>query len=157
MIHLQYNIPNEEVQLELGAQLAKVCHSSVLIFLYGDLGAGKTTLVRGFLRGLGYEGKVRSPTYTLVEPYSIAGYQLIHADLYRLTEGRDLLELGLIDQLDDKTICFIEWPERAQQQLPMADFACYIAHLSNGRELRLIAYTAKGEQILQALEQTWGV
>ena len=104
----------------LGARLAHVLTPGCILYLRGDLGAGKTTLVRGLLHGLGYPGIVKSPTYTLVEPYAIGKWRLFHWDLYRLADPEELEYLGLREQLDGETALLIEWPERGPGELPPA-------------------------------------
>ena len=96
--------------------------ASLIVYLKGDLGAGKTTLVRGFLRGLGYKGTVKSPTYTLIEPYRIAGKSICHLDLYRLADAEELEYLGVRDLLQEETVLLIEWPERGEGVLPSRRF-----------------------------------
>lgn len=149
-------IPDETAQLAYGETLAsawqKSHESGAFIYLYGDLGAGKTTLVRGFLRHLGHQQIVRSPTYTLVEPYHLAGQLILHVDLYRLANPSELFGLGLLDDLTLNTICLIEWPEHAAHLLPKADLACYIDQLGQGRQIRLLAQTDRGNQILKQWE-----
>lgn len=139
--------------LNFGAQLAAICTAPCAIFLQGDLGAGKTTLVRGFLRGLGYDGVVKSPTYTLIEPYEINNQTIFHFDLYRLTKPEELHTIGFRDYLAIPSICIIEWPERALSELPAPDLTCYIHSSDSGRQLRLAAATAHGKQLLQQLRK----
>lgn len=150
-----FQILDEPSQLNFGAHLAKFCPPGVILFLCGDLGAGKTTFARGFLRGLGYEGKVKSPTYALVEEYVIKTQHIVHVDLYRLENEIQVDELSLHDILHPESICLIEWPERAQEKLPKADLTCYIAPRFNGREIRIVAHTAKGQQLLSAVHREW--
>lgn len=112
----------------------------LLVTLHGDLGAGKTTLVSGLLSALGYQGPVRSPTYTLIEPYELAGRQFYHLDLYRLTDPMQLEELGVRDLLLPGAVLLVEWPERAGSLLSHADLAVHLAYPSQGvegRQLRL--------------------
>lgn len=122
----EYQIVDEEGMLAFGAELATLCKPGDVIFLHGQLGAGKTTLVRGFLKSLGYTGLVKSPTYTLVEPYHIAGHRIFHFDLYRLKNVQELWDIGLEDYLISDAICLIEWPEKAKDILPKAAISCTI-------------------------------
>lgn len=135
----------------LGARLARLTPPG-LITLRGVLGAGKTTLVRGFLRGLGHEGSVKSPTYTLVEPYRVAGVDLFHLDLYRLLDPTELEELGVRDYFASKAWVLVEWPERAEGLLPVADLDVALSTSGDGREASLRAGTALGEAWLRNLE-----
>jgi tRNA threonylcarbamoyladenosine biosynthesis protein TsaE len=112
----------------------------LIITLHGDLGAGKTTLVGGMLNALGHQGPVRSPTYTLIEPYDLAGRQFYHLDLYRLTDPLQLEELGVRDLLQPGAVLLVEWPERAGSSLDKADLQVHLAYPSEGtegRQLRL--------------------
>lgn len=121
--------------MALGAKLAQKSKSGDVIYLIGELGAGKTTLVRGFLRSLGHKGKVKSPTYTLVEPYEIVGKKIYHFDLYRLLDPEELEHIGIRDYFTDKSICLIEWPERAYNMLPSANIICTIEIIELGRKV----------------------
>lgn len=123
-----------------------------VIFLYGQLGAGKTTVARGFLHGLGYKGRVKSPTYTLVEPYELLTGIVFHFDLYRLHTPQELESIGIQDYFIPNTICLIEWPEHGKGLLPMPDLSCYISLHDNSREIKLIAQSAYGKTILQRLQ-----
>ena len=104
--------------LSLGEEIANYYSKGAVIYLSGELGAGKTTLARGFLRGLGYTGFVKSPSYTLVEIYRLLVIEIIHVDLYRLAEPEDYLNLGLSDYLKNNSILLIEWPEKSEKFLP---------------------------------------
>lgn len=146
---LKYFIPDETAMLTLGANLAKNCPKKALIYLCGDLGMGKTCLVRGFLQGLAYRGKVKSPTYTLVEIYQIAAREIYHFDLYRLTQPQELFSIGIEDYFAEETICLIEWPERGLGVLPPADLTCYIQLEEGGRLVTLTAHNSIGEHLLQ--------
>ena len=142
-------LPDEASTLAFGATLATCCPAAAVIYLYGDLGAGKTTLARGFLRGLGYTGKVKSPTYTIVEPYEIAPLTLFHFDFYRLQNPQELEFIGVQDYFTETAIILAEWPERGGELLRTADLSCYIIGQSAGRELRLVAQTGLGQTILR--------
>jgi tRNA threonylcarbamoyladenosine biosynthesis protein TsaE len=106
-------LADEQATLDLGARIAASLRPGELIFLEGDLGMGKTTLVRGLLRALGYEGTVKSPTYTLMEPYEIGSWRVYHLDLYRIVDPAELDFLGLDDIMDGSAVVLVEWPERA--------------------------------------------
>jgi len=136
---------------QLGARLAASVTPAV-VYLIGDLGAGKTTLVRGFIHALGYTGKVRSPTYTLVEPYTCERCQVFHLDLYRLADAEELEWLGLRDMLAESALLMVEWPERGNGFLPPADLTVYLDYSGDGREARLVAASEAGKQLLKGLE-----
>ncbi|TFG79760.1 MAG: tRNA (adenosine(37)-N6)-threonylcarbamoyltransferase complex ATPase subunit type 1 TsaE [Chromatiales bacterium] len=136
---------------DLGARLAP-CLGTGIVYLQGDLGAGKTTLARGILRGLGYHDKVRSPTYSLVEPYSVAQGMVYHLDLYRLTDPEELEWLGLRDMLSDPALLLVEWPQRGAGQLPAADLEIEIVPSGDGREAHLVAGSDRGRQILDCFK-----
>ena len=138
----------------LGAQLGRTLLPGCIIYLRGDLGAGKTTLARGLLHGLGHRGTVKSPTFTLVEPYELAGWRLFHWDLYRLGDPEELEYLGLRDQLDGEAVLLIEWPERGQGELPAADIDVALAYAGEGRNGRLEACSARGVAIVAQLQAT---
>jgi tRNA threonylcarbamoyladenosine biosynthesis protein TsaE len=120
------------------------------VHLRGTLGAGKTTLARGVLTGLGHEGVVRSPTYTLVEPYTVSGIQVFHLDLYRLADPEELEFLGARDCLGDGDLCLVEWPERGEGWLPAPDLDLSLAPREGGRELRLTLATGAGRALAKA-------
>ena len=121
----------------LGARLAARLSGRCIIYLRGELGAGKTTLVRGFLRALGYEGPVKSPTYTLVEPYILGNQRIFHLDLYRLADPEELEFIGLRDLLDGAAILLVEWPERGMGILPAADLDIRLDYDKDARLCRI--------------------
>lgn len=145
-----------EQQERLGAALALVCPRACIIYLEGDLGTGKTTLVRGFLRGMGYQGKVRSPTYTLLEPYEFNDRTVYHLDLYRLAHAEELEYLGLRDLLQIDAVLLIEWPARGQGVLPEADLQVHIHYQAQGRRLELTANNGKGLEVVHDLAESLG-
>ena len=148
---LKIKTESSEQQEELGAAIAAVCPRGCVIYLQGQLGAGKTTLVRGFLRGLGYQGAVKSPTYTLLEPYNLEGQAFCHFDLYRLSDPEELEYLGIRDLLQDEAVLLVEWPERGAGELPAADLHVQIDYFEQGRNVELNACSEKGEEVLLGL------
>lgn len=132
-------IATEQDMLDLGAELAKAARAGDIIYLEGELGAGKTTLARGFLRALGHQGTVKSPTYTFIEPYELASLSAYHVDLYRLEKPSEFCHIGLSDYLTNDTICLIEWPEKAQEYLPTATVRCQIDVLPKGRQVKVLS------------------
>ena len=136
---------------DLGAQLAR-SFTPCIVYLHGELGTGKTTLTRGLLRGLGHQGKVRSPTYTLVEPYQVPQGTVYHLDLYRLGSPEELEWLGLRDMLGDQALLLVEWPERGTGVLPAADLEIYLEYAGDGRVVTLNAASAAGERLLAGLD-----
>lgn len=151
-------IPDESRMACLGSGLSEICSRTFQIYLKGSLGAGKTTFARGFLKGLGYDGAVKSPTYTLVESYQVRDKKVFHLDLYRLSDPEELEYLGLRDMLAEEAILLVEWPERGQGMLPEPDLAIDIQYVPDGRLVELKACTTQGEQILSRINlETPGV
>ncbi len=145
---LTLEVPSAEAQERLGAVLAAACPRPCIVFLEGDLGAGKTTLVRGFLRALGHNGAVRSPTFTLLESYELAAGPVFHLDLYRLADPDELAYLGLRDLLGGLAILLVEWPARGVGELPAPDLRIAIGHLAAGRRVHLTALSPAGKACL---------
>jgi tRNA threonylcarbamoyladenosine biosynthesis protein TsaE len=135
----------------LGAKLAARLGNARLIYLRGQLGAGKTTLVRGMLRALGHEGTVKSPTFTLVEPYELKDISFYHFDLYRLNNPEELEFLGVRDYLHGKGVCVVEWAERAQGVLPTPDLDIMILPTGTGRMVRITTPMSHDNALLEAL------
>jgi len=135
----------------LGLWLAKICQAPAVIYLSGDLGAGKTTFSRGFIQARGHSGAVKSPTYTLIEPYELPGGVVYHMDLYRLNDPIELEFLGLEDLLADRGVCLIEWPERGDQHLPPADLTVRLNYADEGRQAVLTAHHSRAEAWLRSL------
>ncbi|QSP94580.1 tRNA (adenosine(37)-N6)-threonylcarbamoyltransferase complex ATPase subunit type 1 TsaE [Marinobacter salinisoli] len=146
----------DETETEaLGQELARVVVASergVTLFLDGDLGMGKTTMSRGLMRGLGHEGAVKSPTYTLVEPYEDLAMPAYHFDLYRLGDPEELEYMGIRDYFSADTVCLIEWPERGQGLLPDPDIEIHFEREGDGRSVVLRAGTEEGAALLNSLE-----
>jgi len=142
------------MQEALGAALASVCLPTCIIYLKGDLGTGKTTLARGFIRGLGHEGAVKSPTYTLLEPYDLPTGHCYHFDLYRLADPGELEYLGLRDLLQSDAILLVEWPEKGKGELPPADLVITIYPEPESRRLLLESCTPHGAELLKKSAST---
>jgi tRNA threonylcarbamoyladenosine biosynthesis protein TsaE len=149
--HSRITLPDEAATTAFAARLAHAMHPGLVIYLRGDLGAGKTTLVRALLQTLGYTGRVKSPTYTLVERYEVAGLHLRHFDLYRFRDAEEWESSGFRDEFDGQNVCLVEWPEQASGLLPPADISLTFEILQDGRELLLHAYTDAGQKCLNAL------
>lgn len=143
------NLADESATIWLARCLAAKLKPGMVIYLHGDLGAGKTTLVRGILNALGYAGRVKSPTYTLVEPYHIDGLDLRHFDLYRLHDEEEWDAAGFRDEFDGQSIFFIEWPEKALGFIPQADIEIMFEILSHGRNVGIIGNTPTGRECLK--------
>jgi len=140
MINQTLCIEDEAAMMSFGGQVADQFPSGGIVFLNGDLGAGKTTLVRGLLRHLGFEGIVKSPTYTLVEPYKLNDRQVYHFDLYRLGDPEELEYIGGRDYWESDSLCLIEWPEQARGYLPEADLIVDISYRKTGRKIEIKNY-----------------
>jgi tRNA threonylcarbamoyladenosine biosynthesis protein TsaE len=147
-------VPDEQAMHATGLQLARTAGRPGVIYLEGDLGTGKTTLVRSLLRGLGYAGKVKSPTYTLVEPYSLANLTVYHLDLYRLAHPEELEWLGIRDLHHGEDLLLVEWPEHGAGRLPPADLVISIEYHGAGRMLRVRTLTPQGKAMAAGLNET---
>lgn len=149
-------LPDEAATLKAGSKIASCLQPGCVVFMHGDLGAGKTTMVRGMLQGLGLQGKVKSPTYTLVEPYVFSRFNLYHFDLYRFTDENEWEAAGFRDYFNDASVCVVEWPERAPHMLPEPDFEIKIALMTTraGRQLQLSARTAAAESCINQIMGT---
>jgi tRNA threonylcarbamoyladenosine biosynthesis protein TsaE len=150
MTSLALYVPDGQVMEDLGQCLARSARRPGVIYLRGDLGTGKTTLVRGLLRGFGYHGRVKSPTYTLVETYPIEGLTIYHLDLYRLGCAEELEWIGIRDLLGESALLLVEWPEQGDGMLPAADLDISLAYQGQGRDLHVKMLTAAGESMVAA-------
>jgi tRNA threonylcarbamoyladenosine biosynthesis protein TsaE len=149
---LELELQGEVLQERLGGLLAASCPAACIVYLQGDLGTGKTTLVRGFLRALGHTGNVKSPTYTLLEPYELTDRSCYHFDLYRLADPDELEFLGIQDLLSDRAILLVEWPERGEGLLPPADLLIRLQHAGRARRISITSMTEVGASILGRLD-----
>lgn len=148
---MRIELADEAATAALGRRLAAVLQTGV-VYLEGELGAGKTALARAILQGRGFTGKVKSPTYTLVEPYHVEGDNIYHLDLYRLSDPEELEWLGLRDMLEGRHLLLIEWPTRGAGYLPAPDLVVELDYLDDGRVVNLRPETAHGHNMVGALE-----
>ncbi|NTV70610.1 MAG: tRNA (adenosine(37)-N6)-threonylcarbamoyltransferase complex ATPase subunit type 1 TsaE [Azonexaceae bacterium] len=146
-----FQLPDEAATQRLGEMLAPLLQPGMVIFLEGDLGAGKTTLSRAMIRALGHTGAVKSPTYSLVEVYVISSLYLYHFDFYRFEYPEEFLDAGFDEYFNDAAICLVEWPERAAGCLPTPDLRLRIHHAGLGRVLEAVANSPKGQACLNML------
>jgi tRNA threonylcarbamoyladenosine biosynthesis protein TsaE len=137
----------------LGARLAGVIVPGLSLYLRGDLGSGKTTLARGLLRGLGYAGRVKSPTYTLVELYTVSRLHLYHFDFYRFREPKEWRDAGFSEYFNAASVCLVEWPEKAGGFLPAADLDIVLEFAGDGRDVTLSTGSEGGKACLHRLMQ----
>ncbi|MBA5981762.1 MULTISPECIES: tRNA (adenosine(37)-N6)-threonylcarbamoyltransferase complex ATPase subunit type 1 TsaE [Pseudomonas] len=144
-------LADEQAMSDFGARIARVTRGHGLIFLEGNLGMGKTTLSRGIIRGLGHVGAVKSPTFTLVEPYEIGDIRAFHFDLYRLVDPEELEFLGIRDYFEDDALCLIEWPDKGAGFLPKPDLTITISPQDSGRSLKILSQGSRGDAWCAAL------
>lgn len=155
---IQLILSDEKATLDCGVKFAQGClplaesmQSALIIYLIGDLGAGKTTFCRGFLQALGVKGAVKSPTYTLVESYQLKDVTVYHFDLYRLLDPEELEYMGIRDYFDKTAILLIEWPENAAAFLPKSDLSVTLQYVGYKRQLLIEAGSERGQSILASL------
>lgn len=154
--HFRTHLHDEAGTAALGAALARALTPGLAIYLHGDLGAGKTALTRALLHAAGYQGNVKSPTYTLSEPYTVQldgqAVNIIHFDLYRMGSPEEFLDAGFREDFDGANICIVEWPEKAEPVLPPADLNIYLDVAGEGRTVELQASSELGLSCLQRLK-----
>jgi tRNA threonylcarbamoyladenosine biosynthesis protein TsaE len=151
LAELRFQLTDEEATVAFGRRLAQSLRSGAVVFLQGTLGAGKTTLTRGILQALGHQVAVKSPTYTLVEPYEFDGFKVFHFDLYRLGDPEELEYMGIRDYFLEQNLCIVEWPARGAGILPLPDLSVDLAVSGTGRLATVKAATRRGDSILQSL------
>ncbi|AAN53677.1 tRNA (adenosine(37)-N6)-threonylcarbamoyltransferase complex ATPase subunit type 1 TsaE [Shewanella oneidensis MR-1] len=152
MTELTFQLNNEDETIAVGQTLARHIQAPLTLYLTGDLGAGKTTLSRGLIQGLGHKGAVKSPTYTLVEPYELDGVEVYHFDLYRLNDPEELEFMGIRDYFTDNSLCIVEWPDKGEGLLPDADIHLHLNYVNQGREIHIRALTDSGKTLLAAIK-----
>lgn len=148
-MRLYQHLPDPLATAQLGAAIALRCPIPTVVYLEGDLGSGKTTLSRGFLRALGFTGRVKSPTYTLLEPYEFERCCVCHLDLYRLASAEELEYLGAREYLHERAVWLVEWPQRGTGFLPAADLVIVLEQRGDGRVVTLRPAAASWERALQ--------
>ncbi|HKM16519.1 MAG TPA: tRNA (adenosine(37)-N6)-threonylcarbamoyltransferase complex ATPase subunit type 1 TsaE [Marinospirillum sp.] len=146
----QFYLADETAQAELGAKLGGLFTKGI-VYLEGDLGCGKTTFSRGWIQGQGHQGAVKSPTYTLVEPYLLQDRLIYHFDLYRLADPEELEYIGVRDYFESNALCLVEWPQQGRGFLPKADLQLTFTYQDSGRYLQIEALTSAAEIALQQL------
>ncbi|MEH6912022.1 MAG: tRNA (adenosine(37)-N6)-threonylcarbamoyltransferase complex ATPase subunit type 1 TsaE [Oceanicoccus sp.] len=153
MATLSKIVLGEFAMLEFGELVGTLClQQQLVIFLNGDLGMGKTTLCRGILKAFGHQGPVKSPTYTLVEPYAFDSSNVYHFDLYRLGDPEELEYMGIRDYFEESnTLCLLEWPEKGGQFLPKADIVVNINLTPGGRAVELSGHSEAGDKLVKQL------
>jgi tRNA threonylcarbamoyladenosine biosynthesis protein TsaE len=150
-MRVAFQLRGESAMVDFGRSLGKACRGGLVLFLEGDLGMGKTTLCRGILQAFGHQGAVKSPTYTLVEPYDLADKTVCHFDLYRLAEPEELEYMGIRDYFGNDTLCLVEWPDKGRGFLPKPDIVVSIELIDDGRQVNLAAVSETGQQVLARL------
>ncbi|MDO7084079.1 tRNA (adenosine(37)-N6)-threonylcarbamoyltransferase complex ATPase subunit type 1 TsaE [Pseudocolwellia sp. AS88] len=152
---LRYDLVDSEDTIAMGNTLAQLIKNELkkglIVYLHGELGAGKTTLTRGFVQGMGHKGNVKSPTYTLVEPYELNAWNVYHFDLYRLADPEELEYMGIRDYFGENSCCFIEWPEKGEGLLPKPDLILTIEYVGSQRQVTLESKTELSQLLLDKM------
>lgn len=149
---ISWSLADEAETIAAGALISRAMSSGVL-FLHGNLGMGKTTLARGVIQSLGHQGAVKSPTYTLVEPYEFDDRRVYHFDLYRLGDPEELEYMGIRDYFENSSLCLVEWSEKGEGFLPAADLDLFLEPEALGRKITILARTELGQSTVQRLQK----
>ncbi|SBS33130.1 tRNA threonylcarbamoyladenosine biosynthesis protein TsaE [Marinomonas aquimarina] len=150
---LEREVFGEDAMELFGENLAASLKSGGVVYLDGNLGMGKTTLVRGILRGLGYIGPVKSPTYTIVEPYELDQIEVYHFDLYRISDAEELEYMGIRDYFKDGALCLVEWAEMGTGVLPQPDLVVHLDLVRHGRSISIEPKTSYGVEAVAEISQ----
>jgi tRNA threonylcarbamoyladenosine biosynthesis protein TsaE len=153
MAELDFRLPDEAATSVLAARAAAALDGGLVIYLHGDLGAGKSSFARALLQAQGVIGRIKSPTYSLVESYPLDGYVAWHLDLYRIADPGELEWLGIEAMVDPSALVLVEWPEHGKGALPAPDLDIRLAYAGTGRRARLLARSARGEALLARLDR----
>ena len=148
---LELTLQDESQTPALGQRLASLLRGGGVLYLQGDLGAGKTTLSRGIIQALGHSGAVKSPTYTLVEPYELADLKVFHFDLYRLADPEELEFIGIRDYVEPGAVCIVEWPDRGADLIPSPDLSLTLEKDGKGRKITMMGRSPAGQTMLGEL------
>ena len=147
----EFHLTDEIATVTMGNRVADIIEQGAVIYLHGDLGAGKTTFTRGVVQGFGHTGKVKSPTYTLVEPYELERANVYHFDLYRLGDPEELEYMGIRDYFSTDAICVVEWPEKGGEFIPVPDLDITLSYVGNERKIVINSASERGITIVEKL------
>ncbi|MBH0040297.1 tRNA (adenosine(37)-N6)-threonylcarbamoyltransferase complex ATPase subunit type 1 TsaE [Pseudoalteromonas sp. SWN166] len=147
----EFHLTDEVATVSMGNRVADIIEQGAVIYLHGDLGAGKTTFTRGVVHGFGHTGKVKSPTYTLVEPYELERANVYHFDLYRLGDPEELEYMGIRDYFSPDAICVVEWPEKGGEFIPVPDLDITLSYVGNERKIVINSASERGVAIVEKL------
>jgi len=146
------HLSDEVATVNMGNRIADIIEQGAVIYLHGDLGAGKTTFTRGVVQGFGHTGKVKSPTYTLVEPYELERANVYHFDLYRLGDPEELEYMGIRDYFSAEAICVVEWPEKGGEFIPVPDLNITLSYVGDERKIVISSASERGMAIINKLK-----
>jgi tRNA threonylcarbamoyladenosine biosynthesis protein TsaE len=148
------HLSDDIATVAMGKRVAAIIEQGAVIYLHGDLGAGKTTFTRGVVQGFGHTGKVKSPTYTLVEPYELNQGNVYHFDLYRLGDPEELEYMGIRDYFSPQAICVVEWPEKGGEFIPVPDLDITLSYVGDERNIVISSASERGEAIIKKLNKS---